>query len=248
MLLRVLPRTTYRSQSPVDMAQHMLHLSPVDTPTQQVRFHSLSIAPRPAARSQTRDVFGNLRTFFSQQAPHDTLVVQADSTVQTRVPQPLPEGAPWRGMTWERVREHFRYRAHAPYDPAGEFLFASPNVPRDDTFATWARPAFAPGAPLLVAAPMSGHFLALRTQDHLLPVALHHDGMMRPAHRHRVVVAVKAHQRSTASRPAGDRCMAMPRGSCGCTARRVARPVTGVATRGAWGFTNCWSAMTTYVI
>ena len=152
MLLRVLHRTTYRYQSPVDMAQHMLHLSPVDTPTQQVRFHSLSIAPRPAARSQTRDVFGNLRTFFSQQAPHDTLVVQADSTVQTRVPQPLPEGAPWRGMTWERVREHFRYRAHAPYDPAGEFLFASPNVPRDDTFATWARPAFAPGAPLLVAA------------------------------------------------------------------------------------------------
>ena len=152
MLLRVLHRTTYRYQSPVDMAQHMLHLSPGDTPTQKVRFHSLSIVPRPAARSQTHDVFGNLRTFFSQQAPHDTLTVQADSTVQTRVPPPLPEGAPWRGMTWERVREHFRYRANAPFDPAAEFLFASPYVPRDDAFAAFARPAFKPGLPALAAA------------------------------------------------------------------------------------------------
>lgn len=152
MLLRVLHRTRYRYHSPVDMAQHMLHLSPRDTATQRVRFHSLHIEPRPAARRQTTDAFGNLRTFFSQQAPHEALTVQADSTVQTWAPTPLPAAAPWRGMGWERVREHFRYRAQAPYDPASEFLFGSPQVPRDDAFADWARPAFATGAPLLEAA------------------------------------------------------------------------------------------------
>jgi transglutaminase-like putative cysteine protease len=50
------------------------------------------------------------------------------------------------------VREHYRYRAGAPYDAASEFLFASPHVPRDDAFAAFARPAFAPGTPLLAAA------------------------------------------------------------------------------------------------
>ena len=54
-------------------------------------------------------------------------------------------------MTWERVREHFRYRANAPFDPAAEFLFASPYVPRDDAFAAFARPAFKPGLPALAA-------------------------------------------------------------------------------------------------
>ena len=36
MELRVRHRTTYRYQSAVDMAQHMLHLSPRDTATQTV--------------------------------------------------------------------------------------------------------------------------------------------------------------------------------------------------------------------
>jgi transglutaminase-like putative cysteine protease len=117
-----------------------------------VRDHRLTIEPGPASTHQSRDAFGNLRTFFAQQAPHEALSVVADSTVQTRAPQPLPEGAPWKAMDWERVREHFRYRVNAPYEAAAEFVFASPLVPRDEAFSTWARPAFAPGTPVLHAA------------------------------------------------------------------------------------------------
>ena len=151
MLLRVLHTTHYRYQGSVDMAQHMVHLSPVDTPCQQVHSHSLRITPEPAARSQTTDVFGNQRTFFSLQAPHDTLTVEADSLIETREPRPLPDSAVWQAQSWERVRNHFRYRVGAPYDAASEFLFASPHVPRDDSFAAFARPAFAPGRPMLEA-------------------------------------------------------------------------------------------------
>lgn len=151
MELRVHHRTTYRYQSPVDMAQHMLHLSPRDTATQRVRAHRLTIEPGPASTHQSRDAFGNLRTFFAQQAPHETLSVAAESTVHTRAPQPLPEGAPWKAMGWERVREHFRYRVNAPYEAAAEFVFASPLVPCDEAFSNWARPAFSPGTPLLQA-------------------------------------------------------------------------------------------------
>lgn len=152
MLLRIIHRTTYHYHGSIDMAQHMVHLSPVKTPAQEVRLHRLRIQPEPASRSQTTDVFGNLRTFFSLQAPHHTLSVEADSEVQTRPPAPLPHSPAWQQRTWESVREHFRYRAHAPFDPASEFLFASPYVPRDDAFATFARPAFKPGLPMLAAA------------------------------------------------------------------------------------------------
>ncbi|MCW5653693.1 transglutaminase family protein [Hydrogenophaga sp.] len=151
MLLRILHRTRYRYQSPIDMAQHMLHLQPRDTACQQLLSHELRLDPEPAARSDAVDVFGNARTFFSLQSSHTRLTVEADSLVQTQAPQRLPEGPPWRGMGWERVREHFRYRAQAPFDAASEFLFASPYVPRDDRFAEFARPSFQPGAPMLLA-------------------------------------------------------------------------------------------------
>ena len=151
MLLRIVHTTTYRYHGSVDMAQHMVHLSPVDTATQAVQAHALRVKPEPAARSQTTDVFGNRRTFFSLQAPHDTLVVEADSLVETHAPDALPDDAAWTALSWERARNHFRYRAGAPYDPASEFLFASPYVPRDDAFVAFARPAFKPGLPLLDA-------------------------------------------------------------------------------------------------
>ena len=152
MLLRIIHRTTYHYQGSIDMAQHMVHLSPVVTPWQQVRSHTLRVHPEPASRSQATDVFGNLRHFFSLQAPHDTLIVEADSEVETSAPAELPHSAAWQKLTWETVREHFRYRAQAPFDPDSEFLFASPYVPRDDAFAAFARPSFKPGLPMLTAA------------------------------------------------------------------------------------------------
>ena len=90
MLLRILHRTTYAYPGSVNMAQHMAHLTPLNTAGQTLHEHTLRISPEPAARTQTVDVFGNLRTFFSLQAPHDTLSVEADSLVETSEPRALP--------------------------------------------------------------------------------------------------------------------------------------------------------------
>ena len=149
MELRILHTTTYRYQGSVDMAQHMVHLSPLDTATQTIRAHMLTVTPEPASRSQTTDAFGNLRTFFSLQSPHETLTVTADSTVVTQAPASLPDHPTWQAQTWESVRARFHYRARAPYDPASEFLFASPHVPRDGAFAEFARTDFVPGRSML---------------------------------------------------------------------------------------------------
>ena len=151
MQLRILHTTEYDYLGSVDFAQHMVHLTPRGGDGQRLLRHGLTISPAPSARNQTTDVFGNLRTFFSLQAPHERLVVQADSEVSTCEPLPLPSAPAWAAHSWERVREHFRYRARAPYDPACEFLFASPYVPRDDAFAAFARPVFTPALPVLSA-------------------------------------------------------------------------------------------------
>jgi transglutaminase-like putative cysteine protease len=150
MLLHICHETRYAYTPVVETAQHMAHLRPLDTNTQTLLSYDLLVDPKPAQCSETRDVFGNAQTFFELPVAHKALRVVADSQVETRAPA-APNAAHMR-LTWEQVREHFRYHAKTAWDPAAEFVFASPYVPRHDDFVTWARPSFGPGTPLLVAA------------------------------------------------------------------------------------------------
>lgn len=148
MLLRITHETRYDYQPQVETAQHVAHLRPLQTPWQQVRSHVLDIQPAPAQQTEARDVYGNTRTFFSLQAPHEQLAVVARSEVATQAPPPVPLGA-GASPPWDAVREHFRYRAGAACDRAAEFTFASAHAPHDEAFAAYARPSFPPGAALL---------------------------------------------------------------------------------------------------
>lgn len=147
MLLRIVHQTQYRYAPSVVMAQHMAHLKPLILPDQKVMSHSVAISPEPARMEQSEDAFGNHRCFFSLQVPHEELAVLSDCHVETSEPQALPDSP-----AWEVVRDHLTYRAGAPYDPASEFTFASPFVPRSPVLADFARPVFEPGEPLLECA------------------------------------------------------------------------------------------------
>ena len=147
MLLHVLHQTRYAYTPKVKTAQHMAHLMPVHNARQQLLQHRLDVRPGPAQRSETVDVYGNTRAFFSLQSAHEALEVLAESVVSTASP-PLPACA----MDWEAARERMRYHRRASYDPAAEFIFASPHVPRHDSFLDYARPSFALGRPLVEAA------------------------------------------------------------------------------------------------
>ncbi len=149
MELHIRHTTHYRYEDSVDLAQHVVHLSPNAMGGQTVHTHTLSITPKPDQQHTDTDHFGNRRTFFSHQSPHDALLVQADSVVNTQAPKALPASVD--DTTWEQVREHFRYRAQAPFEAASEYLFASPYVPRHDTFASFAKPAFPPARGFLPA-------------------------------------------------------------------------------------------------
>lgn len=147
MLLHVLHETAYDYVPPVRTAQHMAHLKPVDNARQRLLAHRLAVSPRPAQQNEFVDVYGNTRTFFSLQGSHDGLRVVADSLVATASP-PAPAASP----PWEEVRERIRYHRAGRYDPAAEFAFASPYVPRHEDFVAYAQPSFARGRPLLEAA------------------------------------------------------------------------------------------------
>ena len=151
MKLRVTHQTCYDYSPVVETAQHITHLRPITTGTQQLVSHSLDVQPPPAQQTETLDVYGNTRTFFALDYSHNKLLVTALSEVETSAPVPPPltaDGSP----PWEQVRERFRFRAGGIHDAAAEFTFPSDYVPRHEDFVAYARPSFAAGTPLLVAA------------------------------------------------------------------------------------------------
>ena len=147
MKLQITHETHYDYAPAVDIAQHMAYLQPLTTTRQQLLGHNLVITPEPAQKSAALDVYGNVRQFFSLQSPHQQLTVVAHSVVAT---QSVP--APASTVTWEAVRERFRYSATGHYDAAAEFVFPSPYVPRHPDFAAYARPSFEADKPLVACA------------------------------------------------------------------------------------------------
>ncbi|WP_296490666.1 transglutaminase family protein [Rhodoferax sp.] len=146
MRLQITHETLYNYVPAVETAQHMAYLTPLHNANQTLLGHSLQVSPEPAQVHTTGDVFGNTRSFFSLQVPHTRLQVIATSQVNTQTVR-----LPTSDITWEAVREHFRYRAGAPFDAANEFVFVSPMVPRDAEFLAYARPSFTAGAGLMAA-------------------------------------------------------------------------------------------------
>ncbi len=147
MHLRITHETLYDYTPAVETAQHVAYLQPLDTPRQTALSHQIEVSPTPAQITHSVDIYGNHRVFFSLQTPHTQLRVVAHSEVQTRAPE-----AAESSITWEALREQFRYHAGAAWSAAAEFSFASARAPRHEEFAAYARPSFGPGVSALAGA------------------------------------------------------------------------------------------------
>lgn len=147
MRLQVTHETAYDYAPAVQMAQHIVHLKPIETACQHLLQHQLTVLPEPAQVHESRDVWGNTRHHFSLVVRHGALHVVAQSLVQTAA-----TAAPHSAMPWEAARERMRYHRQAAWDPASEFAFASPYVWRHADFTTYAMPSFTAQRPLLEAA------------------------------------------------------------------------------------------------
>ena len=66
MLLQITHETHYDYVPPVELAQHICHLTPICNANQTLHSHSATISPEPDEQTQSIDIFGNARQFFSR--------------------------------------------------------------------------------------------------------------------------------------------------------------------------------------
>ena len=134
--------TGYAYQTDVELAHHLAYLRPLSSDWQRVVSSRMSISPEPDSTTDSSDIFGNERTFFSLFHPHDALEVTSISTVclTDRYADFDPDVAP----AWEDVRESLTYALDRPYQPACEFAFPSPYVPRLAELRAYAELSFTP--------------------------------------------------------------------------------------------------------
>jgi transglutaminase-like putative cysteine protease len=143
MRLHVVHETHYQYSAPVALSQQLLHLTPRALSWQVCREHRLEIAPVPGERSERDDYFGNPTTQFLIAAPHEALLVRAESTLEVAPREQAALAQP--PAAWEAVRE--AARRDAP-----EFLYESPNVETWRELAEYAARSFPRGRPALEAA------------------------------------------------------------------------------------------------
>lgn len=135
--------TRYRYAYPVDLANHLLHLTPRALPGQVVHSVSLDVTPTPAYRTEGTDHYGNGVSWLSIEAPHAALEVVLDAMVEVDFAPPPPAATT---PPWEAVRD-------AALRPEGvaatEFVLPSALAPADAGAGAYVAQSFPPGRPVL---------------------------------------------------------------------------------------------------
>ncbi len=131
--------TTYRYARPVDMATHMLHLTPRDLPGQRVLDHQIQSMPEAARMTHGTDHFGNAVTWLFLDSPHDRFVVVSEAEVEVAFPPPPPmaDTPPWEAVV------------AATGGTVAQFLFDSPLIPANAAARAYAAVSFPAGRPVL---------------------------------------------------------------------------------------------------
>jgi transglutaminase-like putative cysteine protease len=139
--------TSYAYADQVDLASHMLHLSPRPLPWQSVEGVRILCDPAPARVSQAIDHFGNSVNWLFIDQPHSRLRVTAESEVEVAFPPaPAPEDTP----PWEVVVAQAQAAGPRAWE-VSEFVFAGPMVPTDQGAGPYVAESFPPGRPILAA-------------------------------------------------------------------------------------------------
>jgi len=132
--------TAYAYAHPVDLAAHLLLLTPRLLDHQSVTRATLAITPAPTHVTESRDHFGNRATRVYIDRPHARFEVVAEALVEVRFPAPPPAAST---MAWEAV-------VSASRSPeAAEFAFPSPLAPLVLAATGYAAASFPPGRPVL---------------------------------------------------------------------------------------------------
>ncbi|CAN7488886.1 transglutaminase family protein [Mycolicibacterium frederiksbergense] len=137
-------RTTYRYSDDVTSSYGRGFLTPRETDTQRCLSHELVIDPDTTDSTTSRDVYGNLSSYFHVTQRHRTLIVTSRSIVEVDPPAPELYGGGSARAPWEIAR---------PVGPDGalatEFTLDLASAEITDEVRDYAAPSFTPERPLI---------------------------------------------------------------------------------------------------
>jgi transglutaminase-like putative cysteine protease len=145
MRYRVTHVTTYSYSEVVDLASHLLHLTPRPLPGQVVLTSSLVADPAPVRVTTGQDHFGNPVTWMFIETPHDRFSVTLRAEVEADFAPPPPASAT---LPWEQVAA-LAARPGGEGWRAAEFVFPSAMVAAEPAALAYARESFPPHRPIL---------------------------------------------------------------------------------------------------
>jgi transglutaminase-like putative cysteine protease len=150
MHFRILHETRYLYASPVVLSQQLLHLTPRNLPWQHCSAHRIAIDPQPTEDRDREDYFGNSVKQILLAAPHDVLLVRAESAVETCVHAEQSAGVP--SGAWETLRDRLRSFAGEPLFDPSHYLYESPQVESLPELRVYTQPSFPKGREVFDAA------------------------------------------------------------------------------------------------
>ena len=150
MRLHVVHDTHYRYSSPVVLSQQLLHLTPRVLPWQAVDAHRITVEPETGEFDEHEDYYGNRTVHVLLAAPHEELVVRAESEVEVAPREKAALAAPQ--APWEAVRERLHSLTGPPLLDASAFLYESPHVETWREIHDYAAKSFPRNRPMLEAA------------------------------------------------------------------------------------------------
>jgi transglutaminase-like putative cysteine protease len=139
-------RTTYHYADAVDVANHILHLTPRETDRQRVLSAAIRIDPEEIGLHDETDAFGNRATFLTIERQHRVFSAILRAEVEV-----APFAPPAATPAWEAVAADVGAAAAA--DPHGIFDYAlpSPRVRPLPAARTYAEPSFPARRPVFDA-------------------------------------------------------------------------------------------------
>ncbi|PWB32987.1 transglutaminase [Pseudomonas sp. SDI] len=147
---RILHDTHYRYDSPVSLAQQLVHLWPRPCAWQRCISRTLDVAPVPTRQREEYDIFGNLLIRLALERQHESLRVGSQVDVDV-LPRAVPDlaGSP----PWEQVRAALAYSGQplpAEHLDACRYRFESPYVRLKQRLVQFAEACFPAGQPVLL--------------------------------------------------------------------------------------------------
>jgi transglutaminase-like putative cysteine protease len=141
---QVTHRTVYSYSDVVTSSYGRGFLIPRDSASQRCLSHELIIEPEAADSSTSRDVYGNISTYFHVTERHRTLTITSNSVVEVDPPPPELYGGGSARAPWEIARPVGLDGALAT-----EFTLDLQPPEITDELRAYAAPSFEPGRPLI---------------------------------------------------------------------------------------------------